>query len=58
MSDHICALRENYRRGRGVESARHDGQVISFVGMMPVQARMPVYEFEKRRALQGGLNPG
>ena len=32
-------MRENCRRGGGVESARLDGQIISFVGMMPVQAR-------------------
>jgi len=42
----LAAMRENDRRGRGVEPARHDDQVIGFVGMMPVQARMPVDEFE------------
>ena len=55
MSDHACAMRGNDRRGRGVESARHDGQAIGFVSMMPVQARMPVDEFESVRPLRMAL---
>jgi len=46
MSDHACAMRENDWHGRVVESASHDGQVTSLVGMTPVQARMPVDQFE------------